>query len=86
MFCGAHVCQLSAKEVTGSFEATLAEIRKLIRNALAPKYDAIFADLKRSRKHIAPRWGSTYIMASDIFEKLAIYEQIGTNRNNRELR
>ena len=25
-------------------------------------------------------------MVSDMFEKLAIYEQIGTNRNNRELR
>ena len=47
---------------------------------------AIFADLKRPRKDIAPRWGSTYIMVSDMFEKLAIYEQIGTNRNNRELR
>ena len=86
MFCGAHVCQLAAKEVTVPFEATLAEIRKFIRNTRAPKYDAIFADLKRPRKDIAPRWGSTYIMVSDMFEKLAIYEQIGTNRNNRELR
>ena len=25
-------------------------------------------------------------MVSDLFEKLALYEQIGTNRNNRELR
>ena len=32
MFCGAHVCQLAAKEVTGPFEATLSEIRKFIRN------------------------------------------------------
>ena len=37
-------------------------------------------------KNVAPRWGSTYIMISDMFEKLAIYEQIGTNRSNRELR
>ena len=86
MFCGAHVCQLAAKDVTKPFEATLAEIRKFIRNTQAPKYDAIFADLKRPRKDIAPRLSSTYIMVSDMFEKLAIYEQVGTNRNNRELR
>ena len=86
MLCGAHVCQLAAKEVTEPFEATHAEIRKVIKNTRAPKYDAIFADLKRPRKDIAPRWGSTYIMVSDMFEKLAIYEQFGTNQNNRELR
>ena len=51
-----------------------------------PKYDTIFADLKRPHKDIAPRWGSTYIMVSEMFEKLGVYEQIGTNRNNRELR
>ena len=86
MFYGAHVCQLAAKEVTEPFEATLAEIRKFIRNTRARKYDAIFADLKRPGKDFAPRWGSTYIMVSDMFEKLPIYEQIGTNRSNRELR
>ena len=80
VFCGAHVCQLTAKEVTEPFEATLAEIRKFIRNTRAPKYDAIFADLKRPGKDIAPRWGSTYIMVSNMFEKLAVYEQIGTNQ------
>ena len=61
-------------------------LKKFIRKTRTPKYDAIFADLKRPRKDIAPRWGSTYIMVSDMFEKLAIYEQIGTNQNNRELR
>ena len=86
MFCGAHVCQLAAKEVTEPFEATLVETRKFVRNTRAPKYDEMFADLKRPRKDIAPRWGSTYTMVSDMFEKLAMYEQIGTNRSNRELR
>ena len=86
MICGAHVFQLAAKEVTELFEATLAEIRKFIRNSRVPKYNAIFADLKRLRKDISPRCDSTYIMLSGMFEKLAIYEQIGTNRNNRELR
>ena len=74
MFCGAHVCQLVAKEVTEPFKSTLAKIRKFIRNTRAPKYNAIFADLKRPRKDIAPRWGSTYIMVSDMFEKLIINE------------
>ena len=86
MFCGAHVCQLAAKEVAEPFEATLVETRKFVRNTRAPKYDEMFADLKRPRKDIAPRWGSTYTMVSDMFEKLAMYEQIGTNRSNRELR
>ena len=48
----AHVCQLVAKDVTEQFEATLAKIRKLIRNTRAPKYDVIFSDLKRPRKDI----------------------------------
>ena len=80
MLCGAHVCQLAAKEVTEPFEATLAEIRKFIRDTRAPKYDAIFADLKRALKDIAQRWGSRYIIVSDMFEKLVIYEQIGHDR------
>ena len=36
MFCEAHVCRLAAKDVIEPFEATQAEIRKFIRNTLAP--------------------------------------------------
>ena len=38
----------------------------------------------RPRKDIAPRTGSTYIMVLGMFEKLAIYEQIGTNKKKRD--
>ena len=84
MFCGAHVFQLAAKEVTEPFEATLDEMRKFIRNTRAPKYDAII--FKNTTQRYCSEMGSTYIMVSDMFEKLAVYEQIGTNQNNRELR
>ena len=57
MFCGEHVFQLAAKEVTEPFEATLAKIKKLIKNSRAPKYDAIFVDLKRPRKKCCSEMG-----------------------------
>ena len=75
MFCRAHVCQLAAKKVTEPFEATLAEVRKFTRNTRAPKYDAIFADLKRPRKDIAPiLWHQACLKNSVYMNKSGLIE------------
>ena len=65
MFCGAHVCQLAAKDVTSMFENALNNIRKVAIESKKVAYIQTFENLKKPRLDIAPRWDSTFLMIED---------------------
>ena len=55
MFCGAHVCQLAAKDVTSMFEDALNNIRNVAIESKKVAYIQTFKNLKKPRIDIAPR-------------------------------
>ena len=54
MFCGAHVCQLAAKDVTSVFEDALNNIRNVAIESKKVAYIQTFKNLKKPRIDIAP--------------------------------
>ena len=65
MLCGAHVCQLAAKNVTSMFEDALNNIRKVAIESKKVAYIQKFKNLKKTCIHIAPFWDSTFLMIED---------------------
>ena len=80
MFCGAHVCQLAAKDVTSMFEDALNNIRKVAIESKKVAYIQTFKNLKKPRIDIAPRWDSTFLMIEDFHTNAEAYLRLRHNK------
>ena len=76
MFCGAHVCQLAAKDVMSIFEDALNNIRKVAIESKNVAYTQSFKNLKKPRIDIAPRPDSTFLMIEDFHTNAEAYQRL----------
>ena len=80
MFCGAHVCQLAAKDVTSIFEDALNKIRKIAIESKKVAYNQASKNLKKPRIDIAPRWDYTFFMIEDFYTNAESYQRLRHNK------
>ena len=76
MFCGAHVCQLAAKDITSMFEDALNNIRKVAIESKKVAYIQTFKNLKKPLIDIEPRWDSTFLMIEDFHTNAEAYQRL----------
>ena len=76
MFCGAHVCQLAAKDVASMFEDVLNNIRKVAIESKKVAYIQTSKNLKKPLIDIAPRWDSTCLMIEDFHTNAESYQRL----------
>ena len=76
MFCGAHVCQLAAKDITSMFEDALNNIRKVAIESKKVAYIQTFKNLKKPRIDIEPRWDSTFLMTENFHTNAEAYQRL----------
>ena len=76
MFCGSHVCQLAAKDITSIFEDALNNIRKVAIESKKVSYIQTFKNLKKLYIIIAPSWDSTFLMIEDSHTKAETYQRL----------
>ena len=74
MFCGAHMCQLAAKDVTSMFEDPFNNIRKVAIEYKKVAYIQTFKNLKKPRIGIAPRWDSAFLMIENFHTNAESYQ------------
>jgi hypothetical protein len=76
MFCGAHVCQLAAKDVTSMSEDALNNIRKVAIESKKVAYIQTFKNLKKPRVDIEPLLDSTFLMIEDFHTNAEAYQRL----------
>ncbi|KAG5681873.1 hypothetical protein PVAND_011280 [Polypedilum vanderplanki] len=79
-YCGAHLCQLAAREITKDFESILQKIRAFVKESKKIQYIDIFRDLKKPCLDIGPRWDSTYLMIEKFEEQRISFMQIRVDK------
>ena len=79
--CGAHTCQLAAKDVIEDFEAVIAEVRAVVKETKRPEFAQLLrgAGIQRLHTNVETRWDSLFQMINDVprlrnqLEELALH-------------
>ncbi|KAG5676488.1 hypothetical protein PVAND_006319 [Polypedilum vanderplanki] len=79
-YCGAHLCQLAAREITKDFESILQKIRAFVKESKKIQYIDIFRELKKPCLDIGPRWDSTFLMIEKFEEQKISFSQIRADK------
>lgn len=68
MVCGAHTCQLAAKDVIKHYQAKISDIRAVVKISKRQEFTELLADAGVPSLHtdVAPRWDSLFLMISDV--------------------